>query len=376
MKNILYILISIIFISCGDKSTPSKETTIEKDETIVQLNAAQKNTISLETFTTGLREMSPEISVNGKIELPPQNEIYISFPIPASVKKINVLPGEKVRKGQTLAIVQHSGILNLQQEYLSSQSKVLMLEAEYNRQHKLNSDKTGSDKIFEKAKNEFEIEKLRLKSLSESLSLIGINSKSLSENNLSSIAEIKATTDGFISKVSINTGQLINESNTLFEIIDDSDTHLVLYVFENDLHLIKEGMTVRASTTSLPNELFEAKVHMINRNLDDNHNAELHCHFAKKYKDLIPGMTMKGKIASGKRMAIAVPSESVRQHGNDFFVFIEESNLKYRKIQVTTGVSENGYTELMSSETIKEGIKVVSKGSYALLSKLLNKTEE
>lgn len=72
-----------------------------------------------------------------------------------------------------------------------------MLEAEYNRQQKL-FEQTGSDKIFEKAKNEFEIEKLRLKSLSESLSLIGINSKSLSENNLSSIAEIKATTDGFI----------------------------------------------------------------------------------------------------------------------------------------------------------------------------------
>jgi membrane fusion protein, heavy metal efflux system len=376
MKNILYILISIIFISCGDKSSPTKETLSEKDETIVQLTAAQKNTISLETVSAGLREMSPEISVNGKIELPPQNEIYISFPIPASVKKINVLPGEKVRKGQTLAIVQHSGILNMQQEYLSSQSKVLMLEAEYNRQLKLNSDKTGSDKIFEKAKNEYETEKLHLKSLIESLSLIGVNAKSLTENNLSSIAEIKATTDGFISKVSINTGQLINESNTLFEIIDDSDTHLVLYVFENDLHLIKEGMTVMATTTSLPNEQFEAKVHMINRNLDENHNAELHCHFAKKYKDLIPGMTMKGKIASEMRMAIAVPNESVTQHGNDFFVFIEESSLKYRKVQVKPGVTENGFTELMSSETIKEGIKVVSKGSYALLSKLLNKAEE
>jgi cobalt-zinc-cadmium efflux system membrane fusion protein len=140
--------------------------------------------------------------------------------------------------------------------------------------------------------------------------------------------------------------------------------------------LIKEGMTVMATTTSLPNEQFEAKVHMINRNLDENHNAELHCHFAKKYKDLIPGMTMKGKIASEKRMALAVPNESVTQHGNDFFVFIEESSLQYKKVKVNPGVTENGYTELMSSATIKEGIKVVSKGSYALLSKLLNKAEE
>ena len=376
MKNILFIVITSIFISCGDKTTPTKESPKEKDETIVQLSEAQKKTISLETVTLNLKEMSPEITVTGKIELPPQNEIYISFPIPASVKKINVLPGEKVRKGQILAIVQHAGILNLQQEFLSSQSKINMLEAEYNRQHKLNADKTGSDKIFEKAKNEFEIEKLHLKSLSESLALIGINAKMLNEKNLSSSAEIKATTDGFISKVNINTGQLINESNTLFEIIDDSDTHLVLYVFENDLHLIKEGMTVMASTTSLPNEQFEAKVHMINRNLDENHNAELHCHFAKKYKDLIPGMTRKGKISSGKRMAIAAPNEAITRHGNDFFVFIEENNLLYKKVQVTPGVIENGFTELRPSSTINEGIKVVSNGSYALLSKLLNKSDE
>lgn len=376
MKNILYILITIIFAACGDKSSSTKEIATEKDESIVQLTTAQKRTISLETVSVGLKEMSPEITVNGKIELPPQNEIYISFPIPATIKQINVLPGEKVKKGQTLAILQHAGILNLQQEYLSSKSKLSMLEAEYNRQLKLNIDKTGSDKIFEKAKNEFETEKLHLKSLNESLSLIGINAKTLSENNLSSTAEIKATTDGFISKVNINTGQLVNESLTLFEIIDDSDTHLVLYVFENDLHLIKEGMIVKATTTSLPSELFEAKVHMINRNLDENHNAELHCHFVKKYKDLIPGMTMKGKIASDNRQVLAVPSESVTQHGNDFFVFIEESSLQYKKVKVNPGVTENGFTELMPSETVKEGIKIVSKGSYALLSKLLNKSEE
>jgi hypothetical protein len=85
---------------------------------------------------------------------------------------------------------------------------------------------------------------------------------------------------------------------------------------------------------------------------------------------------MKGKISSGKRMAIAAPNEAVTRHGNDFFVFIEENNLLYKKVQVTPGVVENGYTELRPSSTIKEGIKVVGNGSYALLSKLLNKSDE
>ena len=53
-----------------------------------------------------------------------------------------------------------------------------------------------------------------------------------------------------------------------------------------------------------------------------------------------------------------------------------EKHIPFKRIEVTTGVSENGYTEVILPEGFDRKIKVVINGAYDLLSKMNNVEEE
>ena len=50
--------------------------------------------------------------------------------------------------------------------------------------------------------------------------------------------------------------------------------------------------------------------------------------------------------------------------------------IPFKRIEVTTGVSENGYTEVILPEGFNRNSKVVINGAYDLLSKMNNVEEE
>ena len=53
-----------------------------------------------------------------------------------------------------------------------------------------------------------------------------------------------------------------------------------------------------------------------------------------------------------------------------------EKYIPFKRIEVTTGVSENGYTEVILPEGFDKNSKVVINGAYDLLSKMNNVEEE
>jgi cobalt-zinc-cadmium efflux system membrane fusion protein len=53
-----------------------------------------------------------------------------------------------------------------------------------------------------------------------------------------------------------------------------------------------------------------------------------------------------------------------------------EKHIAFKRIEVTTGVSENGYTEVILPEGFDRKSKIVINGAYDLLSKMKNVEEE
>ncbi|MBI1779953.1 MAG: hypothetical protein HYR66_01070 [Sphingobacteriales bacterium] len=53
-----------------------------------------------------------------------------------------------------------------------------------------------------------------------------------------------------------------------------------------------------------------------------------------------------------------------------------KKHIAFKRIEVTTGISENGYTEVIFLEGFDRNSKVVVNGAYDLLSKMNNVEEE
>jgi membrane fusion protein, heavy metal efflux system len=376
-KTASLIFITVFVTSCsqGNKDTHSKVISSDTSrlEGIVQLTDEQAKNAAIVTGVSEAREIHSTLKVNGVIDVPPQNVISVSAPLGGYIRKMNLIPGQQVRKGEALATIEDLQYIQLQQDYLTTKSKLEYCEAEYVRQQRLNETKAASDKTFQQAKSEFEREKVLLKSLGEKLQLIGINPTSLVDNRISRSVELVAPISGYVTKVNVNSGKYVSPTDVLFELVDPSDLHLTLIVFENDAAALAPGQKLMCYSNAHPDRRYDATIHFMTPNIGKDRATEVHCHIENYGKELIPGMYMNAEIALKSITANTLPEDAIVKWNNGNYLFIEIAINKYKMLPVVLGVSSDGNVEIKSG---LHGEKIVTKNAYSLLGKMKNSGEE
>lgn len=376
MKNIIIIInLVVLFASCSsaDKEAKTDETT--KIASVVTLNEKQIASASIVTNNGERKNISSVLKVNGKIEVPPQNIVSISVPLGGYLKSTHLLPGTKIKKGEVIAVFEDPQYIQIQQDYLTSVAKLSFLDKEFNRQKELNQSKATSDKVLQQTEADYKAQKIATKSLYEKLKLIGVNPESLDENSISRSVNVYAPIDGFVSKVNVNIGKYVNPADVIFELINPTDIHLGLTVFEKDVNKLFIGQKLKAYTNNEPEKKHDAEIILISQDLSPERSVMVHCHFEDYDKTLLPGMYMNAEVDIITNNAFVLNEESVVNFENKNYVFTEVGKGSYEMIEVKTGFTENGFIEILNSETLNNK-PVVTKGAYSLLMGLKNKADE
>lgn len=375
MKHIIIISTVLLLYACGSKQTDEQTAdTAIVNETILTLTDAQLKNTQLEIGKLEERNISSIIKVNGKIDVPPQNMVSVSMPLGGYLKTTKLLTGMRVGKGEIIATMEDLQYIQLQQEYLTAKSKLVFAEAEFNRQKELNQSKASSDKVFQQAQMDYNTQKIALSALSEKLKLINVNPQGLSENNLSKAVNIYSPIDGFVSRVNVNIGKYVNPADILFELVNTSDIHLNVKVFEKDLEKLSIGQKVMAYNNQSDRK-HPCEIILISQDLSSERTAEVHCHFLEYDKTLLPGMYMNADIEVKSNHVLTLPEDAIVNFEGKEYVFINDKGKEYNLTEVKTGSKENGFIEILGGEKISQK-SVVTKGAYTLLMKLKNKSEE
>ena len=376
LKNFLVLAsISTMLACAGNKTNEAVEAEKETDALsadLVTLNAAQLKTANLAFGTAQLMSMHKILKVNGAIDVPPSNIVSISIPMGGYLKKTSLIPGMFVKKGNLLAVLEDPSYIELQQDYLTAKSKLVYLEADFNRQRDLNATKATSDKIFQLARSDYESQKYLTKSLSEKLKLLGIDPLILNENNISRAINFNAPINGYVTKVNVNIGKYVTPTDILFEIIDPSDLHLRLIVYENDATNLKVGNKVSFYTNNDIRKKYLAKVAVINPNINEDKTTEVHCHLVNESVRLYPGTSVNAEIELNDAKVNAVPEQAILKWQNKPFVFIKMEGNSFKMVPVEMGVYTNGYVEI-KNDLGKQAI--VTTNAYTLLMQLKNSAD-
>jgi cobalt-zinc-cadmium efflux system membrane fusion protein len=377
VQYIIAIFIITALASCNNKDNKIAEeraTTI--NENVVTLTDAQIKNGGIQTGKPTTGSMSSILKVSGLVDVPPQNTVSISFPLGGYLKSTHLLEGTHVRKGQSLAVMEHQSLIQLQEDFLVAKSKAYFLQKEYDRQKLLNVNKSSSDKVLEQTESEYQMQRIITNSLKEKLRLIGLNPDKISENNITRSINIYSPIDGYVSAVNVNIGKFVNPSDVLFELVNPSDLHLALKVFEKDVHDIQIGQKIKAYMANNSAKVFEAEVILVSKNLDANRSAMIHCHFEKPEHELLPGMFLNAEIEVVTNNAILVPEEAVVRSGDREYIFIDKGNHHYELTPVKTGNSSHSKIEISSDKVNLLEQNIITTNAYAALMKLQNKAEE
>lgn len=377
MKNIVLIInIALVLLSCGGKNEEKKVETVKQlpENNLILTDEQYKNAgIEIGKLTTQI--ISPVLKLNGKIEVPPQGMVTVSIPMGGYLKSTRLIPGMQVNRGQVIAVIEDIQYIQLQQDYLTSKANLTLAQSEYNRQRELNQSKATSDKLFEQARANYQTQQVLKRSFEEKLKLIGLNPNNISTRNITKSISVFSPISGYVSAVHVNVGKYVNPSDVLFELINPANIHLALTVFEKDVNKLAIGQKVFAYTNANPEKKHLLEIALINQNISGQNSAEVHCRFKEPNRTLLPGMFMNADIELSTNQASALPSDAIVRFENKHYVFVEKGDRHFEKTEVQIGDSENGYTEILNSDALKNKNFVI-KGAYVLLMALKNESEE
>jgi cobalt-zinc-cadmium efflux system membrane fusion protein len=377
MRYQLIALITIFFLaSC--KGVETKESLTEKipADDRVSLTDKQIENGSIAVGEISTRKIRTTITVNGVVDVPPQNMISVSFPMGGYLRYTKLMPGMHVSKGEIIAEMEDQAIVQLQQDYLVTQAKLTYLEKEYERQKELNEDKVNSDKTFQLTTADYTSQRIMLNGYAEKLRLIGVTPDRLTAANISRRVSVRSPINGFVSKVNVNTGKYLQPSDVLFELINPDDIHAALSIFEKDLSKVSVGQKVRISFVDEPEKEYDGEVILLNRNVDEDRLAIAHCHFLTQPKQLLPGMFLNARISVSEANVPVVPEGALVRFNNREFVFTESGKGTFHMQEVTSGAREDGMIEIREGRDSLFGKKIVTSNAYSVLGALKNTAEE
>jgi cobalt-zinc-cadmium efflux system membrane fusion protein len=245
----------------------------------------------------------------------------------------------------------------------------------------------NAQKVLQQAKTNYLNSEAKVKGLAARLQLINIDANSLKAESISATANVYSPINGFVTAVNVNIGRFLNPSDVLFTIVDTEHLHAELTIFEKDMPKIKIGQKVRFRLSNETNER-TATVYLIGREIKPDRTINLHCHIDKEDKDLLPGMFLSAIVETGGVVVTALPDQAIVDYQGRKFIFVpadihhekttqenaeqHQSENHYRMIEIITGVSEGGFTEVTLPDTFDNQTEIVTSGGYAILSKMKN----
>jgi cobalt-zinc-cadmium efflux system membrane fusion protein len=381
MKSIYIILVFAFFISaCGSKQDKKGQEPVQQQQTKAKGNTIvftpeQSKNGGVDTGILPTHLLTTAIHVNGQVDVPPENLIAVNVPMGGFLKKITLLPGEHVVKGQIIAQIENQDYITIQQDYLTTISKITYLKQELERQKILSQQQASPLKLYQQSQADYSSQVAQAAGLAQKLKLIGINPNSLTPSTIRSTLSIHSPITGYVSQVNVSVGRFINPTDILMELVDTDDIHAALTVFEQDIAKISIGNAVKINLPSVPDKTYPGKVILIGRVLDTSRSVMVHCHFLKTDKNLLPNMFIQATIESKPQKTLAVPDAALVNYSGQKGIFIATKsgkNISYSLLPVEVGVQQDGWNEIKLSKPELQDKIFVLKGAFSILSAMKN----
>tara|TARA_R110000868_G_scaffold107232_3_gene293347 strand:+ start:270 stop:1370 length:1101 start_codon:yes stop_codon:yes gene_type:complete len=364
----------MVLASCDSKeksetvNSATAETTKDTDVITITDNQFSSGNMELGKMTT--QPFNTIVKANGMFAVPPENQADVSAYFAGYVKDISLLPGDAVKKGQTLFTIENPEYVQVQQNFLEAKGRLNYLKSDYDRQKELIADNVTSKKNFLKAESEYTVTLAQYQSLKKRLSLMNINPNTLSGDNIRSVINVPSPLSGYATTINATKGMYLNPSDVAITVTNTDDLHIELKIFEKDLPMVKVGQPINVRLQNDMNTIYEGKVHLVNKTINlQERTVNIHGDLMNDSdaKLFAPGMYIDGEILTTTTEYPALPVEAVANIDNDYFVLVKENGTNFKRVLVKIGATNNGFVQIVNADDFKPDTQFLTKGAFNLI---------
>ena len=297
------------------------------------------------------------LNIQGDVES--DNTIMITPEVNATVEKINVRLGDKVKKNDVLAELDGK-ITKSQIKQVESQLE--LSKTIYERQKNLRNQNIGSEVDFLQAKTQYESAQSQLNTLSEQL------------GNYT----IRATISGVVNQVNVKVGENVSPAASAFQLANSTSLKVTAEVSERYITTVDEKDSVEISFPSLQTSV-KKRLNVVSKVINSsNRTFEVEIYITDLNGSIRPNMMASLKINDIiLKDKIVVPLNTVQKANNESFVYVaKKSDNGMQAIKRTVTLGDTYNNSIVVETGLEAGEKLINAGYTELFDKALISIQE
>ena len=339
------------------------------------LTPEQMRTVQLKIETVGERPSSEAAGqmATGVVQANTYKETPVVSLVGGIVRSVGAELGQKVRRGQRVAVVFSNELAEAQSRYLTA---VATLD-EHHRHHlrtiKLVEIGAASRQDLEMATSQYREAESNLANLRQKLLLLGMTAQRMdsliSTSQINSEFLVPSPSSGTVTSRTVNPGEVIEANKELMRVTDLSTVWVVGQVYEKDLATVRVGSGANITSDAYPGRVFRGRVSYVDPKIDPaTRTAQVRIELNNPGQILKIGMYVNvafGALGNAEKTTPAIPKDAVQTIGNQQYVFLstDKSN-EFVLRPVRLGPESNGFYPVLEGLSAAE--RIVIEGSFLL----------
>ena len=367
--------------SYGSGSEASSSGTAPRPgEVLISLDAERLSNARIKTELASVGEAAEAgtggLRTTGTVQTNAYKEVPV-FPIAGGiVREVNAELGDRVKRGQKLAVIFSTELADAQADYLKMQAEIERHHQHYRRTVELVEIGAASREELEEATAELKMEEAGLSAMKQRLTLLGLNEKQIlamaSPEQQKPLVGVEAPLSGVVLARSVNTGEVVMTGKELFRVADLSSVWVIGQIFERDFAVVRVGTRAVVTTEAYPGRSFAGRVAYIDPRVEpQTRTAQVRIELANPREMLRLGMFVDvsfggdAVVRAGSAAVVMVPSAAVQEIAGKQVVFVAADRPGvFIQREVAAGPESNGLAPIYQG--LSGGESVVSEGSFLL----------
>jgi len=364
-------------ISSDQYENMSDPESSETNKAIVHLSTDQIKDFGIEVEQAGPAKLIEEKVLTGEIVLNPDRTAYIVPRVSGIAVQINKSLGDKVVKGQVMAVIDSRELADAKAGYLAAGERMTLAQTGFSREEKLWEKKISSEVDFLNAKQALAEAEINLRNAKQNLYSLGFDEDYLVK--LSSLPdssytryEICAPFDGSIIEKQIGLGEVINNTSQIYRIADLNTVWAELNVYQKDLSDVHTGQHVTIKDSDGKLNVTESIIYISPVIEQSTRTAVARVIINNPEGIWHPGTFVTGNVHVGAfNTQVAVKRSAIAYINGQDVVFIETDE-GFEPQVINIGRTDSTYAEILYG--LKTSQRYVSSNVFTLKAELNKST--
>jgi cobalt-zinc-cadmium efflux system membrane fusion protein len=360
------LLLATLLGGCQEKQT-TPAAVIADDPALISVTPQLLQRLTIAAVGEG--EMADTIRVPARIEVDEQRISRIGAVVTGRLTEIHAELGQRVHRGDVLAVLHSAELSTSQLAYLKAISQEgLQLRAVTRAKLLFESDVISAAELQKRESELLQAEAERQTS-HDQLRVLGMTEANITQltatRSVHSDSSVIATIEGVVIERKITQGQVVQPADALFTVADLSHVWLVAEIPEQQAGLVKAGGMTEAEIPALADQSIKGKLIFVSDTVKpDTRTITTRMDVENTDHQIKPGMLASMLIRGALHKRLMVPVVAVVRDGNQDFVFVQKNAQHFELRQVKLGPEIAGAAPVISG--LVAGEKIVTEGAFHL----------